>query len=129
MTQGERIKRVRIASGLSQEKFGELIKIRGASVSTIESGKSNAGDQTIELICNKFNVREDWLRTGAGEMSAPVDVEQELSEFLKDILVDESPDFRRALIHVLARMTEEEWAMLERKARELARELETPPPE
>ena len=128
MTQGERIKKVRTNAGLSQEKFGARIQITGASVSLLESGKSNASKQTIAMICGEFGVNEEWLRSGAGEMSPPVDREKEIMAFIGDILKGE-PDFRRALVHVLARMTPDQWEMMEAKARELLEEMETPPRE
>lgn len=70
MTIGERIKEVRKSSDLTQTDFGKRVKISGASVSMIEKGINNPSDQTINLICREFHVNEDWLRTGAGEMSA-----------------------------------------------------------
>lgn len=126
MTEGDRIKAVRISTGLSQEKFGAKVKISGASVSLLESGRNNASEQTRSLICKEFNVNETWLRTGEGEMLVPIDQEEEILGFVKDLLTD-APDFRRALVRVLARMTTEEWAMLEAKARELLEHMETPP--
>lgn len=128
MTEGDRIKAVRLSEGLSQEKFGAKIKISGASVSLLESGRNNASEQTRSLICTEFNVNEQWLRTGEGEMMAPQDREKEIMAFIGDILKGE-PDFRRALVHVLARMTPDQWEMMEAKARELLEEMETPPRE
>lgn len=126
MTEGDRIKAVRLSKGLSQEKYGEVLKISGASVSRLESGVNNASEQTRSLICKEFNVNETWLRTGEGEMMAPIDQEEEILGFVRDLLTD-APDFRRALVRVLARMTTDEWAMLEAKARELLEHMETPP--
>lgn len=128
MTEGDRIKAVRLSIGLSQEKFGGVIKISGAGVSRLESGVNNASEQTRSLICKEFGVNETWLRTGEGDMMAPIDQEEEILGFVKDLLTDE-PDFRRALVRVLARMTPEEWGLLEAKARELLAEMETPPSE
>lgn len=62
----ERIKELRKELGLSQESFGERLKITKASVSRIESGINNPSDQTIKLICSEFHVNENWLRTGDG---------------------------------------------------------------
>ena len=71
MTIGERIKQVRKGNGLTLDEFGNAIKIAGASVSRLERGVNNPADRTIELICSKFGVREEWLRRGEGEMYAP----------------------------------------------------------
>lgn len=63
-----RIKEVREAKGLSQADFAELLNLKRNSISLIEVGKRNPSDRTILDICNKFNVSEEWLRTGEGEM-------------------------------------------------------------
>ena len=63
-----RIKQLRQSQSLTQEEFGARIGITKSSMSTIESGKSNPSEQTIRLICLAYNVNEDWLRTGAGQM-------------------------------------------------------------
>ena len=64
----ERIKQLRQALGLSGEKFGEKLGIKRAAVSNIENGRTNISDKTISLICLAYNVNEDWLRTGDGDM-------------------------------------------------------------
>jgi transcriptional regulator with XRE-family HTH domain len=63
-----KIKELRKYFGLTQTKFGKSI---GKSLTTIqywESGKSVPDDSTIQLICMKYNVNEQWLRTGQGQM-------------------------------------------------------------
>ena len=69
MTIGERIKEVRKSNNLTLEKFGAAIQIKAQSVSLIEKGINNPSKQTITLICSRFGVSEEWLRTGEGEMS------------------------------------------------------------
>lgn len=66
-----RIKFLRKNSGLTQEKFAERIGLKQNSIALIESGKRNISDQAILSICREFGVREEWLRTGNGEMYAP----------------------------------------------------------
>lgn len=126
MTQNERIRAVRKKVGLTIVEFGDRLGVSNSAISMIETGKNNASNQTITQICQTFGVNEHWLRTGEGEMMAPQDREKEIMAFIGDILKGE-PDFRRALVHVLARMTTDQWAMMEAKARELLEEMETPP--
>ena len=64
----ERIKELRRTLKISQEKFGNRIRISGASVSKIESGENNPSEQTISLIVSEFNVSERWFREGTGDM-------------------------------------------------------------
>ncbi len=64
----ERLKAIRKALSLNQEAFGEKLGVTGADISRIESGVRNLTDQMILAICREFNVREEWLRSGSGEM-------------------------------------------------------------
>lgn len=68
MTINERVKELRKSLGLSGEKFGEAIGLTRATISNIENGNRNITDQSIISICREFNVNEDWLRTGEGDM-------------------------------------------------------------
>lgn len=64
----ERVKQLRQTLRLSGEKFGSRIGLSRFAISNIENGKNNLTDQTILSICRVYNVNEDWLRTGQGEM-------------------------------------------------------------
>lgn len=63
----ERIKILRTELNLSMEKFGNKIGLTRSAISKIESG-SKPSDQTVISICREFNVREEWLRNGSGEI-------------------------------------------------------------
>lgn len=63
-----RIKEIRKTLDLSQEAFGERLGITGSGLSNIESRKRNVTEQMILSICREFNVNEEWLRTGNGDM-------------------------------------------------------------
>jgi len=66
MIQGERVKEIRKALGLSQEAFGERIGISDPAVSKIEKGINIPSEQTIRSICREFNVDYFWLTEGIG---------------------------------------------------------------
>ncbi len=68
-----RIKKIRNDNKLTMEQFGNRIGITRSSVSLLESGKNNPSEQTIRLICQEFNVREEWLRTGEEPMTSEDD--------------------------------------------------------
>lgn len=121
MYENERVKEVRKALRLTQEKFGERIGVKKNTISQIESGINGVTDQLRLAVCREFNVNEDWLRTGEGSMFVEPDEDEEISRFMGDILSGQ-PDFRRRLISVLTRMTPDEWALLEEKIRELREE-------
>lgn len=68
MTQGERVKEVRKALGLTLDKFGVKVGVKKQTVSRIENGVNNVTDQMVLSICREFNVNYDFLMNGEGEM-------------------------------------------------------------
>jgi transcriptional regulator with XRE-family HTH domain len=64
----ERMIAVRKTLKLSQRTFADRLGIKRNAVSMIEVGTNTLTDQNIKLICMNFNVNEEWLRTGIGEM-------------------------------------------------------------
>lgn len=77
-----RLKQIRKALNLTQQEFADRLKIKRNTVATYETGKSNPSDAAVSLICREFNVREEWLRDGTGEMfkAAPSSALDALSE-------------------------------------------------
>lgn len=69
----DRIRKIRKELRLSQAEFGKRICIGKTSVSKIESGENNPSKQTLILICREFNINEEWLRTGEGDMTVNAD--------------------------------------------------------
>lgn len=70
MNISNRIKKVRKSLDMTQQEFADHIGMKRNSIALIEGGR-NTSDQTIFAICREFNVNEDWLRTGKGEMFNP----------------------------------------------------------
>ena len=81
-TIGERIAMVRKSRDYTLEKFGEAIGIKKGSVSLLERGINTPADRTIFMICNRFSVNEQWLRTGEGDMLKNVHHQKRLHHFL-----------------------------------------------
>lgn len=64
----DRIKLIRRNAGLTQEKFAELLGIKRNTVATYETTSKIPMESIITSICREFNVNENWLRTGTGDM-------------------------------------------------------------
>lgn len=118
----ERIKLLRKTLGLNQTDFGERIGVKQGSVAGYESGARVPLDAVVTSICREFNVNETWLRTGEGEMLNPVSRDEQIVDFMGDILKNESDSFRRRFIAALSKLDESEWEVLEKIALELADE-------
>lgn len=70
MNIGERIKKVRKENTLTQQEFSKKVNVKRNTVALYEADKITPSPAVIALICRTFNVREEWLRTGEGEMFA-----------------------------------------------------------
>ena len=57
---------------MKKVEFAHKIKVDQAYVTQLTTGKRNPSDRLIDAICREFNVSEDWLRTGNGEMCVTV---------------------------------------------------------
>ena len=96
----ERIIELRKFLNLSQTDFGKQIGISKSSISDIEIGRISISERTIISICSKFNVNEEWLKTGNGNMFLEYDkkhdeffsVFQNLKEPLQDFLIRTARD-------------------------------------
>lgn len=116
----ERLKKLRKTLDLTQQKFGERIGVKGNTIAQYELGRNEPIDAVINLICREFNVNEEWLRTGTGDMFLAVDRNADIAKLTKMLLDEESDSFKNRFISMLANLTTGEWEFLEQKAKELA---------
>lgn len=64
----DRIKEVRLKLNLSQVEFSERIFVSKGFYGDIEVGKRKVNNRIIYIVSKQFNVNEDWIKTGKGEM-------------------------------------------------------------
>ena len=119
----ERIKELRKALGLTQQKFADRIGVKQNTVAQYEIGRNPPTDTVVTLICREFGVKEEWLRTGAGPMFIEKSRDEGLAELFGKVLAGD-PDFRLRLLSAMPRLTKEQWAMLEEVAQRLASDIE-----
>ena len=65
---GKRIGELIKALDIKKVRFAERLKIDQSYVTQLTNCKRNPSERTISDICREFNVREEWLRNGNGEM-------------------------------------------------------------
>ena len=110
----ERIRTLRKTLGLTLEKFGQKINIAKSTLSNIEKNRYPANDRIIQSICREFDVNEEWLRYGTGEMFRTLTRNEIITDFAADLLKDEEESFRRRLIEALASLDTNDWIVLEK---------------
>lgn len=89
MTQGERIKEIRKYLQLTLEKFGEKLGVGKTAISKIENNERGVTEQMIKAVCREFDVNEEWLRTGKGEMFIELTEQEKIMKFTGLLLKDE----------------------------------------
>ncbi|MFR1705787.1 helix-turn-helix domain-containing protein [Eubacterium callanderi] len=102
----DKVKELRKHLNLTQKEFGERIGLKPNSISDIENGKNSLTDIVLKSICKEFNVNEEWLRTGKGEMFVDVLPEDELGAYLGKIGTGDYPEIER-IIKAYFRLPEE----------------------
>lgn len=102
----ERIKELRTTLGLSTEKFGARVGVTRSAISRIENGVVNVTDQMQKSICREFNVNEEWLRSGTGEMFNTLSQDEELAYIVGQAL-PQADDFVKNTFIALGRLSQE----------------------
>ena len=113
-----RIKEIRKKNKLTQVEFGEKISVKGNTITNYENGLRTPSDAVIRSICREFNVNEEWLRNGIGNMEISSDIKLssywgEISNgddvFIKDLIevyMELDPDSKEALKLIAQKMAE-----------------------
>lgn len=129
MTIGERVKVVRKETKLSQEEFAHKLGFdtRGA-IANLELGRTEAPDKLLSLISNIFGVREEWLRTGEGDMRMGEDAQSEkIEDFINGVVRDDDDTFKKRFLEMLAGLDPADWELLEHMAEKLTQKKEENP--
>lgn len=121
MTQGERIKEIRKYLNLTMEKFGGRLGVGRTAISNIENNNRNLTDQMAVSICREFDVNETWLRTGEGEMFIQKTRNQQITDFLGDLIKEEDGTFKKRLIEAMSKLDKKDWEDLERLVNKLTK--------
>lgn len=120
MTYGERLRSLRKELGLTMEQFGDRVGVKKNTISRIEREANNLTDQMALAICREYGVSEEWLRDGIGEMFVPVTQNEKIARFAGELMKDETPEFRRQLVEILADLDDDGWEALACFAEKLA---------
>ena len=86
---------------LSRAKFGKPIGMSDGEIKNIENGFTQLKEKTIPLICREYNVREEWLRTGQGDIFQPMGRGEELGQIVRSAAQkdpEEAVSFFRGLL-------------------------------
>lgn len=81
----ERIKKLRKELNMTQDEFSSKIGLSRNFIAQLETGAKKPSDRTVADICREFNINENWLRTGEGEMHFSVNQDERFAANLGKI--------------------------------------------
>lgn len=93
----ERIRKLRKALDLTQQKFADRLYVKRNTVGQWEIGRNELTDAAILSICREFNVNEKWLRTGNGEMFEELTEQQKIIKYTALLLKDKDSAVANAI--------------------------------
>lgn len=120
----KRLKELRKTLGLTQQQFASDIGLGKSSIGNIENGVINLTDRNISVICSKYNVNEQWLRTGEGEKFAELNVDEEITFMLGALLSENCSQKKEFIKLMLSLDNEDDWKIISDLAEGLKRKNE-----
>lgn len=102
-TIAKRIIKVVEDTGGNKSEFARRINLTPAYISKLgKQTDREPSDRTIADICREFDVNEDWLRTGEGEMYIKKLPTDEVAEYVAELLDnDDSNPFYTMIIDMM----------------------------
>ena len=101
----ERIRQLRETLGLNQTDFSAAIGFSQSTITMIESGRREVQERHIKTICSAFNVNEEWLRTGEGEMFNPKSVDDSIIDAFGKLMAEDDNSIAKQFNAALAQLT------------------------
>lgn len=118
----ERIKELRKEHlKLSQAAFGERLGVNRDVINNIENNRLSKPEQKLslmKLICKEFQVNEDWLLNGNGEMFEELPEDDEKAAFVSSLLDADNDPFYNIIQEIMRTFDE-----LSPKSQEVIREF------
>ena len=122
MTTNERVRYLRKeVLKLTQQDFSKALNISRSNMGNIETGQISLTERIILDICEKFNVNETWLRTGEGEMFIQKTRNQQITDFLGDLIKEDDGVFKKRLIEAMSKLDKRDWEDIERLVNKLTK--------
>ena len=86
----ERLRQLRRSLNLTQQEFADKIGSKRNTIAKYETNANTPSAAVISLICREFNVNEEWLRTGKGEMKEQLTDQQKVMKYAALLLKDKN---------------------------------------
>lgn len=110
----DRVKAVRKALNMSQTAFGEKLGVGIGVIKNIEYANVDPKEPFLTLMCDMLNVNKNWLMNGTGEMFLERDTEDEIADFLAQLMCDDDESIRKRFVLALSKFDGDDWKTVEK---------------
>ena len=110
----DRVKAVRKALNMSQTAFGEKLGVGIGVIKNIEYANVDPKEPFLTLMCDMLNVNKNWLMNGTGEMFLERDTEDEIADFLTQLICDDDESIRKRFVLALSKFDDDDWKTVEK---------------
>lgn len=117
----ERIKEVRNRLGFTQTEMAQRLGIANNTITAYEAGRRIPSTAIITSICREFNVNEEWLLNGTGEMFNELSNEEMAARLVGRLFATKDP-FIVNTLKAIGSLTPDQWAILKEIAEQLKKE-------
>lgn len=110
---------------MSQDDFASKIDISRSNLGNIEIGRIAVTDRVISSICREYNINEEWLRNGTGDMFVKVSAYEKAYNRFGYIMENSSPSKKAALsllLELLYSVPDDTWDEMIKKFEEIKKE-------
>lgn len=98
----DRLKLLRKTLGLKQREVAERLGVNVGLIGQWESGTKAVGKARIYQLCKEYDVRREWLETGAGDMFEPTPtLDDKLAGAAAALFEELSPRAKNAVLKAL----------------------------
>lgn len=109
----ERIKQIRKEIKMTQSEFAKVIGCSQQAITYYETGLRTPSGAVMTTICREFNISENWLRTGEGEMHNKVTRASEIATITKQLFDLDEESFPYKFAVMLSKLDAEQWKTIE----------------
>lgn len=110
---------------MTQDDFASKIDISRSNMGNIETGRIAITERVITSICREFNVNEEWLRNGSGDIFAEVSSYEKAYNHFGYIMENATPSKKAALsilLEMLYNVPDEQWDLMMKQFEEIKKE-------
>ncbi len=117
-----RICRLITELSMTKTSFAKALNLSQPFVSQICTGYSQPSERTILDICREFNVNEQWLRSGEGDMFLRLSRNDEIAAYVARVMKDENAYYQQKMLLFFSRLSPEMLKKLEEVAKDILSE-------